>query len=219
MWGVARDAQKLQALSDTVRSDRFRWSSVDVADTASVQAWKTACEEAGFLPDCIVLNAALQLPDMEGAYRHSEGSRTLHVTLEGALRCVDVFLPLFLARRHGRFVAISSAMALRPSKRSAAYAAAKAGLSMAFRSFALRYRRDGVQFAQICLGPVATAMWEGRTHWMVPSAEQAARRLSPFILSNRTRTFFYPRCSTALLRVSCFLPDSLFSFFGRKILH
>lgn len=166
-------------------------------------------------PDIIVIAAAVQLNDMENGYDHALGQDVLRTNLEGPLACVEVFLPSFLERGRGSFVALCSTAALRPSTRSTSYAASKAGLEMAWRSLRLRYDQQGIRFALAYLGPIDIGMWEGKKSMLVPTATAAATAIAAFACS-RKQTLFYPRISTLLLRLSLPLSDKLASSLARR---
>lgn len=217
VWGIARGEEKLRTLAADLPPQRFRWSKGDIATEASLQEWLHAMDAATFVPDCIILNASIQQNDMEASYDHAVGQEVLRINLEGALRCVAAFLPLFLTRRQGSFVAVASTVALRPSVRSASYAASKAGLAMAFRSLRLRYRMEGVRFATVFLGPIATEMWEGGKRWLVPDPGDAAAIVASFAKGSR-HTLYYPFLSTFLLRATSCLPDRVFTLCSNALL-
>ena len=170
-----------------------------------------------FVPDCLILNASIQNDDLKAGYDHEAGTMTLRTNLEGALACIALFLPDFLEKRQGRIIAIGSTVTLRPSVRSAAYAASKAGLSCALRTLRLRYAHAGISFAQVLLGPLATEMWEGKRNWLVPTPEKAAPIIAKFVLS-RKKVLYYPRITTTMLRTSLCLPDSVFAFVSTRLL-
>jgi short-subunit dehydrogenase len=217
VWGIAREREKLQILEKELASSRFFWTQADVTDHTSLQRWREEMRRRSFEPDCLLLNASVQHDDLARAYDHSAGIRTLRTNLEGALGCVSLFLPDFLRRHRGRVIAIGSTASLRPSTRSAAYAASKAGLAAALRSLRLRYAREGLQCAQVVLGPIATDMWEGKRHWLIPPPADAAKAIARFVTS-RKKTLYYPFISTTLLRASLCLPDSLFAFVSTRLL-
>ncbi len=206
VWGIARSRGGLEEIS----GDRVRWTQVDLLDENAVISWKDEMAAAGFAPDVIVLNASVQLDDMERGYDHIRGATVLQTGLESPLHIVSLFLPDFLARKSGRFVAIASTAALRPSIRSASYAASKAGLVMAFRTLRLRYRKSGVSFTTIMLGPIQTEMWEGKKSIIVPGARNAALAIACAVYA-RKNVLYYPAVSTWLLRLSLFLPDRIFA--------
>ncbi|OGJ58118.1 hypothetical protein A3H90_00545 [Candidatus Peribacteria bacterium RIFCSPLOWO2_02_FULL_55_36] len=217
VWGVSRSEDILRGMSQTLPATLWRASVVDVRDASAIARWADDVDHTNFQPDCIVLNASVQQNDLLDTYDHHAGDENLRVNLGGALACVGAFQPLFHKRGIGRFVAIASTVALRPSMRSASYAASKAGIVMAFRTLRLRYAPEGIRFSLAILGPIATEMWEGKTHWLVPAPKKAATALASFITSGG-ETLYYPFLSTAMLRCSRRLSDGLFAAISAKIL-
>ena len=218
VWGVARDENALRVLAAATHDSCFRWSRVDLFDPASLTAWGEEMRAAQFEPDMVILNAAVYLNDMEHGFDLGQAEKNFNVNLNGALRCVDLFLPEFLARKSGTFLAIASTAALRPSLLSASYAASKAGLAMAFRSLRLRFAPEGVAFKVAYLGPIATEMWEGKKkHVLIPQADEAATALAAFALS-RSGTLYYPFLSTLILRLTLWMPDRWFAYLSKKFL-
>ncbi len=208
VWAVARRAKLLETIKRPEGAQYF-WSQGDVTKREDIEAVHTAMQQQNFTPDCVVLNAGVQKDDMQQSYDHASGSEVIETNLLGILGCVNIFLPAMLKRRGGSLVAIASTAAMRPSLRSASYAASKAGLAMAFRSFRGRYAGEGVQFKTVYLGPIRTEMWEGKKSWLVPDVAAPARRIATF-LGSRRATLYTPFLSTLLLRLAAFVPDSLF---------
>lgn len=216
VWGVARRGEQLRTLKPSARH-AFRWTQADITAGEDRVRIKTEMDAAGFVPDCVVVNAGIQIDDMEESYDHVKGAKVLETNLTGALGCVECFLPPMLARKKGSIVAIASTAAFRPSSRSASYAASKAGLAMAFRAFRLRYANTGIRFAVVYLGPMATQMWEGRRSPLVASVDAAAARIASFLSSNAS-VLHYPFFSTLLLRLSLVCSDRFFSAATRRLL-
>lgn len=212
VWGASRSKHE----HASAHKD-YRWTAVDLQKPEDVFAWKQEMDDAGFSPDIVICNASLLLDDMEQGLQMSFAEQVIDVNLLGTMRTVDAFLDTFLERGHGKFVLISSTSALRPSARSASYAASKAGASMAFRSLGAKFAPRGVQFAVVTMGPIQTEMWEGKKSALVPAAENAARRIGKFALSSST-SLFYPWLSTTLLRLSLCLPDSVFAAISTRFL-
>lgn len=211
VWGIARTGEPLRHMQQTLGNGSFHWSTVNIASDPDVLQWKHAMEERGFVPDILILNASIQIDDLtEDGYDHCKGQQTIDVNVSGALRCIGVLLPLMLQKKSGTIVAITSSVALRPSMRSAAYSASKAGIAMAMRSLRLIYTHRGVRLKTVCLGPIATTMWEGKNNFLVPSVERVAKAIVPFLTTRRS-VLFYPPSSTLLLRLSLWLPDALFA--------
>ena len=206
----------MEQLEKELASPRFFWTQADVTDSASLQEWQEEMRSRSFAPDCLVLNASILRDDLGPSYDHETGKAVLRTNLEGALHCIALFLPAFLERGSGSIIAIGSTAMLRPSVRSAAYAASKAGLALAMRSLRLRYGQQGIRFEQALLGPIDTEMWEGKRGILVPSPSRAARAIAGFISSKRA-TLYYPRISTALLRASLWLPDAAFASASNRL--
>jgi short-subunit dehydrogenase len=210
VWGVARREEELQSLAREL-GDRFRACALDVTDAAALRRLRERMEREGGVPGFFVLCAGVQRDDMsDGGFDAAAAEENVRVNLQGVMGCIQEFLPVFLERRSGTFVCIGSTAALRPSRRSAGYAASKAALHMLLRSLRLRYAGRGVRFATVIAGPLATPMWEGRRSWLVPAPEAAARRVERFLSSRRT-VLYYPFASTLLLRLTRGIPDAFFS--------
>ncbi len=209
VWGIGRSAEDLRSVQKFC-GPAFQWTKADITDRDSLVYWKECMKKANFSPDVIILNASVQLDDMKDGYDAALGSTVLRTNLEGSLDCLGLFLDDFLKRRRGRFVAIASTAALRPSIRSASYAASKAGLAMAFRTFRLRYPKSGVTFGTVVLGPIWTQMWEGNESPLVPSVATTAKDIAPFAYGTKS-VLYYPVLTVLFLRLSLFLPDWLFA--------
>ena len=161
MWGVARDAGGLAETGTRCTPPGFfRSWVVDVADRASVHRWKDEVQAGGFDPDCVVLNASILQEDMAEGLDAESAARVLAVNLQGALWCVEAFLPGFLARHRGTFVVISSTSALRPSRRSASYTASKAGVISMTQGMAQELAIHSIRVNAIAPGAVETPMWD-----------------------------------------------------------
>jgi len=219
VWGIARDASALASLENRW-GERFHWSALDVTDPDAVRDAVGTMHQKGFLPDAVVLNAGIYPHDCEGAFRFDVAERVFSTNVAGALFFVDQFLPLFLKRMSGRFVAISSVLALRPDPLGASYAASKAALTMAFRSFALRYRRSGVHFTAVLLGPVATEASRGEERKMpvssshIPTPDRAAVVIER-ALHTRRILIYYPWLVGMIFRLLGWLPDTVFDALTR----
>ena len=215
VWGVARDPVSMEELQGFFGRERFRGTAVDVSDYKAVLEWKDQVLKEGFKPECLIINASIQSDDMSDIFDAEAASVVIDVNLRGAFDSIGAFLPE-LKKNKGRIVGITSTVALRPSTRSASYAASKAGLSMALRSLRLHFKKE-ISIGEVCLGPIATEMWEGKKNSLVPSAEKAAKSIAGFALS-KGKILYYPFLTTTLLRLSHCLPDSVFAAVSSKIL-
>lgn len=218
VWAIARTTSDLESAAAEYPSLPFFWSIADIRNGASLRQSHEQMQRKNFEPDAVVLNASIQIADFSDAgYDVAAADSVIRTNLLGVLSCVHEFLPEFLSRTQGIFLLVSSTTSLRPSSISASYAAAKAGASMAFRSFALRYSRRGVTFKIATLGPIQTDMWEGRHSVLVPSPASAAKALVGFLDSKR-KTLHYPFVTTTLLRFTLWFPDAFFALVSRTFL-
>lgn len=211
IWGISR------AKESPFDDKRIQYSYADVRSQESLDRVYQEMQSADFLPDTVILNASILHEDKNDGYDTAAGEETIEINVNGALRCVGLFLPRLLERGRGSFIAVASTSACRPSHRSPSYAASKAAIAMAFRSFRLRFGRRGLAFKIAFLGPVATDMWEGNVSRLVPSPQNAALALAKFCENNRL-TLWYPRMSTSLLRMACWMPDTLFERISSALL-
>lgn len=198
VWGVARRSVDLPKLM---------FSQCDVSLQEDVDRVTVELKSKNFIPDIVVLNAGVYEVDMQDAYDHKVASRVNDINLYGALIWVEKLLPDFLARKNGQFIAISSVVAYRPDPSSSSYPASKAALSMAFRSFRLRYQDSGVRFKSVHFGPIDTPIIpRSKKRVWIASADQAASYIQKVITSRRSK-FFYP-WNSWLIRLTSFLPDN-----------
>jgi SDR family mycofactocin-dependent oxidoreductase len=85
-------------------------------------------------------------------------STLLNVNLHGTRRLAEATVPAMVAAGHGRFVALSSAAALRAMPQLAAYSAAKAAVAGFVRALAADLAGTGVTANAICPGSTRGAM-------------------------------------------------------------
>jgi len=210
VWGLARRKDSLEELQKNL-GDKLTVSVCDTANAGETEKVAMEMREKNFMPDVVVLNAAINPQDVQDGLHFENLQQTFRTNLEGSLFWVSELLPGFLKKRQGLFIGISSTSALRPSKNEIAYPSTKAALSMAFRGLRLNFQKSGVGFSTVHFGPIATQMWRGKVNFLVPSADQAAQ----FIISTFHKTpssYFFPLFSTSFLRLTNLLPDKLFSF-------
>ena len=208
VWGVARRQEALEELRKNL-GDKLIVSAGDVGNQNEMEKIAAEMKEKNFLPDIVVLNAAIQPRDVQNGLHLESAQKALLTNLDGALFWIAKFLPDFLQNRQGLFIGISSTSAHRPSKNHVIYPSTKAALSMAFRGLRFNFKKSGVGFSTIHFGPIATKMWQGKVNFLVPSADQAAQ----FIISTfgkKSSSYFFPFLSTSFLRLTGSLPDSFF---------
>ncbi len=174
VFGIARTETALEELQRQIGKDRFCYAQFDVSDlTASADQILAQMEKEKFFPATVILNAAVNPADLGFHYDFQIFKNVIDTNLYGVFRWIALFLPRFEREKRGHFVAISSLAAYVASPRSAGYAAGKAALSRAFDSFRVRYRREGVHFTAIHLGPVETRMWTRKEVPWILSVDEA----------------------------------------------
>ena len=177
VWGVARRTTELAALQRELGAGQFYYSHCDVTRPEDVSAVMQHMRARAFLPDVVVLNAGINAHDLVPQYDSRQYAQIMQTNLFGALAWVEQWLPVFCQRGSGHFMAISSLSAYLAHERGAAYGASKAALTSTFLSLRKRYRREGVAFTTVHLGPVDTAMWNGNRFPLLLSPVCVARRL------------------------------------------
>lgn len=222
VFGVARRRELLEDLKLELGSENFRATVCDIRNQNDIERVGKLMASQGFLPDVVVLNAAIDPEDISPTYRHDVARETFETNVLGALAWVELFLEAMIARGYGQFIAVSSIFAFRPDPASVSYAASKAALAMAFRGLHLCYRHAPVRFSVVYLGPIATGINprfvaeppRGLRALFVASSRAAARAIVRTMTSRRDRVYF-PWFPTALVRFTRWLPDRFFAALTR----
>lgn len=211
VWGVSRTAVP-NLLEE--EQERFRHSLCDVGKSESRRRTAEEMDAAGFWPDVVILNAAVEYEEEKTAISWEKMEEVLRINVEGALFWISHWMDRH-SRRSMQFVGVSSVLGLWPDSDCPAYSASKAALSMAFRALHLRYAEGPVAFKLLYLGPVQTSInprfvskvSAGRT---VSKPAAVARYIANTVLPNRGFTFYYPLTTGLVCRFGRWMPDSLF---------
>ncbi|OGN05662.1 MAG: hypothetical protein A2831_00570 [Candidatus Yanofskybacteria bacterium RIFCSPHIGHO2_01_FULL_44_17] len=212
VWGLARRKDLLEKLKQEL-GPKLTISACDLSDIEEMRNTAKLMREANFIPDVVVLNAAVHQRDVNNGLLFNEAHLTVKTNLDGPLFWISEFLPDFLKKQGGLFVGISSTAAYRPHKGTVSYAATKAALSMAFRGLRVSFIQTGIRFSTVHFGPIATDMWWGKKISLVSSPEDAARFIVS-VFEKRSGSYFFPFISTAFMRLTSLLPDSAYVFFA-----
>ena len=154
--GCGRDTDAIAQLRRLGEEHFFE--TVDVADDAAVAIWASALEEAGFLPDLLVNNAALinqPAPLWQVSAQEMDG--VIDVNLKGIANCVRHFLPRMIAGKRGVVVNFSSGWGRSTSAGMAPYCTTKWGVEGMTRALA-QDLPPGVAAVSFSPGTVATEM-------------------------------------------------------------
>jgi NADP-dependent 3-hydroxy acid dehydrogenase YdfG len=160
-WAVAIGARRAERLEETAKAleaggGRAFASALDVTDTASVDAFCAATEQALGPVDLLVNNAGQNRSTLIQNASESEFRSDLEVNLLGAMWMTRRLLPGMLGRRAGDVVFVGSDVAPRPRPYMAAYAAAKAGLEAFARVLEMETEGTGVRSILVRVGPTGT---------------------------------------------------------------
>jgi short-subunit dehydrogenase len=215
VWGIARRADALEVLAKEVDSAAFTYDCCDISDSKANKALLAKMVEQNYLPDVIVLNAAIDLEDTFPALDFDQATRMMRTNFDGANFWVTAFIEPFLQRGSGQFIAVSSIFAHWPDAASVSYSSSKAALSMLFRGLRIRYERTNLHFKLLYLGPVDTPInprfvdQEPSNSMIVASAPATASHIAKFIASNR-RDSYYPLYILGIFVFLRWLPDKWF---------
>ena len=218
VWGVSRTGTADLAGS---LGPRFRHSRCDIGDEDSrVQAVKEM-DSAGFVPDTVILNAAVEYEEPASSLSWGKMQSVLRTNVEGALFWVSCWMDRS-PRPPMQFLGISSLLALWPDADCPAYSASKASLSMAFRSLRLRLVGEPVAFKLLYLGPVQTSINPrfvegGGPARGVAQPESVARYVANTVLPKRRFSFYYPWQTKLVCRLGAWMPDLLFERITRPL--
>jgi NAD(P)-dependent dehydrogenase (short-subunit alcohol dehydrogenase family) len=174
----------------------FAYQVCDVSDEKSVTELAQKIS-----PDVIICAAAIC--EVDNPYNHGLVRKTMDINFFGTMNFVNTF------KNTKHFIAISSLSAFKPNQRSISYSASKAAIAMAFRGLDMN-RHSDTRFSTVYLGPVNTAMWEGKKSWILAEPEDIAKKIVQLV--ERPRAVVYlPFISTTLSRLSLLIPDWLYA--------
>jgi len=216
VWGVARRVEAMQTLAAELGDSGFRYSQCDIAEPAACAAVRREMDTADYLPDAVVLNAALDLDDAAPGLDAAQSARIMRTNYDGAHYWIAAFVEPFLRRGSGQFVGISSILAHWPDPGSVSYAASKAALSMMFRGLRDRYAHSDIKFKLLYLGPVDTPInsqyseQHPASSSLVASATDTAKYIA-HLLHSEHDNFYFPFYIRVILITLRWLPDRWYS--------
>ncbi|MEZ5503559.1 MAG: SDR family NAD(P)-dependent oxidoreductase [Halioglobus sp.] len=215
--GVARRADAMASLAAEIGSPAFAYDVCDIADPASMATLSQAMKRQDYVPDVVILNAAVDLDDEYPGLDFGQSCQMMRTNVDGAYFWVAAFIEAFVERNAGQFVAVSSIFAHWPDRNSVSYSGSKAGLSMLMRGLRIRYAATRLQFKLLYLGPVDTPInprfsaQEPSGSAIVASATGTAEFIVRMLGSNR-RNFYFPFYIFLVFTFLRWLPDTWFEF-------
>lgn len=164
------DADAARALAHDLGAHALA-AACDIHDRDSVDAAADAARSAfGRLDQLVtVAGGSVPTPDPEEV-SDEEWSRLVDLNLTGTMRCVRAALPLLRESPRPAVVMVSSVNGL-AAFGDEPYSAAKAGLSVLARNYAVRYGPAGIRFNVVAPGTVRTRVWDDQ--------DGALERLAP----------------------------------------
>jgi NADP-dependent 3-hydroxy acid dehydrogenase YdfG len=160
---VALCARREAELEETAATARSLGGSatcivLDVTDVQAVgDAVKRADRDLGGL-DRVIANAGRSDTKLSTRLTWDDVGPVFDVNVRGAVATLLAALPLFLARKQGHLVGISSLAGIRGLPTSAAYSASKAALSVFLESLRIDLASTGIRVTDVQPGFVATPM-------------------------------------------------------------
>jgi len=217
VWGVARRQEELESLKRNLNSTHLYLSRCDIESLDDMKNVTGEMKNKNFLPDIIVLNAAVHLQNPKNNFDLELYRKSFDINLYGALFWVKEFLDEFLKRNKGQFIAISSTSAFRHGYGGISYSASKAALSLTFRRLRVHFAKTDLKFSTVYFGPISTKLWRGpKIPVIIPSVDRAAKYIVK-IFNKSDGEYYFPFFTTLLSRFSTLLPESLFILFSKHL--
>lgn len=209
VWGIARRVELLKTLSKEL-GRMFYYSVCNVANTEDVEKVMNEINQKNFQPDVIILNAGINPEESSAPLNFEEFKNVINTNLFGAIIWVEKFLPFFLKKGKGHFVAISSLSAYRGDARWPGYSASKSALSCAFESFRAKYTKSGIIFTTVYLGGVDTEMGKKAKTPFKLTPQKVAKKIIHGLNCCKTNITI-PSLSRFIYKFLRLVPDRLFS--------
>jgi 3-oxoacyl-[acyl-carrier protein] reductase len=151
---------RVAALSRTSTSDEFLCIPCDVGDPDQVDAAFSKVEAELGPVQVVVANAGVTRDTLLARMSEDEFQSVIDTNLIGSFRLARRAIGPMMRARWGRFVFVSSVVALSGGAGQANYAASKAGLVGLARSIAREYGSRNITANVVAPGPIATDMLE-----------------------------------------------------------
>lgn len=162
----------------------------DVSDeNQAAAAFKRVCAELG-TPDILVNNAGIVRDALAMRMSAESFREVLNTNLTGAFNMIHACLPLFLRRRSGRIINISSVSGMMGNPGQANYASSKAGMIGLTKTIAREVASRGITVNAVAPGFIETDMTRSMSESALKSGLSAVpmgRMGSPEDVANAVR--------------------------------
>jgi short-subunit dehydrogenase len=210
VWALGRNEQAL----DELRSQGVSTGQVDLTDRDATLAWFSKQESV----DLAILNAGtceyIDLPDFDSALVQ----RVMRANVESVAISIEAVLPLLRNSGQGHLAVVGSSAAYLPLPRAEAYGAAKAAIAYMVQTLRIDLHQEKIAVSLICPGFVKTPLTD-LNDFPMPfrlSVQKASDYIRKGLLKKRAEIHF-PKRFTFILKLLSFLPGSVWTIIGRKM--
>lgn len=208
VWAVARrKIADWDTNKDLQSNKNFRYMICDVSISSDVEKVCKMMMDEQFIPDIVILNAGIMENDLEEDFLYSVFYKIYQINLFGAVTWINVFLPAFIKRNCGTFVAISSLSSYRGlNSKMIAYGGSKSALNMTFECFRLQLLSTGVRF--ITVNPGRMVGDKDGNGLMRITYTSAAKKIAGHVISKRSANILtFPFISSVVSKIVRVMPD------------
>ncbi|MEQ1741259.1 MAG: SDR family oxidoreductase [Candidatus Nitrotoga sp.] len=185
---IARRADCLQDLSKQFPQQVYCYS-MDVRDSAAVQAAAQSFIARAGVPDIVIANAGISVGTLtEYADDIDVFQQVMDINMLGVVKTFQPFLMPMREAGQGLLVGIASVAGFRGLPGAGAYSASKAALISYMESLRVELHGSGIRVVTICPGYIKTPMTAINPYPMpfILPADEAARRIARAIASGKS---------------------------------
>ena len=159
---VARNADKLRTVADTIRSagGQAELFPADLSDSTVVERMANEVRNSAGTPDILVNNAGAGRWLSVVETSPQEARRMIELPYLAAFYVTRAFLPEMLARRSGSIVNVTSVASYMVWPNAAGYIAARQALKGFTNALRTEVEKSGISVSLVILGPVESSYWE-----------------------------------------------------------
>lgn len=191
--------------------------AADVTDAEAVKDAAEKLKEKFGRIDVLIANAGIGGLTDTKTLDAEQVAKIVNINLMGAVNSVAAVVPVMLEQKSGHIVAISSLAGYRGLKKSSAYSASKAGMSVFFESVRLDLLETGIDVSIISPGFIKTPLTSGRENKMpfLLELEDGVNRIIRAI-EKRKKSYAFPWQLASIVRLLLLFPVSLYDQIAGK---
>ena len=191
--------------------------AADVRDAKGVRdAADRLRDEFGRI-DVLIANAGIGATTDATELDPEEVARVLSVNVIGAVNSVVAVLPEMVEHGSGQLVALSSLSAYRGLRKSAAYCASKASLSVFFESVRIDLIGSGIDVSIIHPGFIKTPLTAGRKAKMpfLMELDYAVGKII-WAIEKRKKSYAFPWQLATIVRAAMIMPNFMYDWISSR---